>query len=354
MKLSGLSQDLNYILEKTSSLWDELREQQIFISGGTGFFGCWLLESFLWVNKILNLDAKATILTRNIDCFASKYPHLYHQQALSFCEGDIKDFEFPKQKFSHIIHAATDTNSRVANNHSLALFDDIFKGTSRMLELAKHCRAKKFLLTSSGAVYGKQPEGLNHISETYLPQLQLFTNQSSYALGKCAAEHLCYLNSLESGFEVKIARCFSFVGPYLALDGPYALANFIGDGLKGQAIEIKGDGTPIRSYLYAADLMIWLWTILFRGQTAHPYNVGSDDAYSIKELADLVQLSFDSTLTVILKQKAQSNRPIERYVPNIDRARKDLNLIPQIKLFEAITLTKNWHLNQIVQTTNSS
>ncbi|MBA2710859.1 MAG: NAD-dependent epimerase/dehydratase family protein [Tatlockia sp.] len=344
MKANPLSKDLTHIYDKTFFLWDELREQRIFITGGTGFFGCWLLESFLWMNDVLNLNAKATILTRNIDNFANKYPHLYHQTSLSFCEGDVKGFEFPAGKFSHIIHAATDTNTSLNNENPLGLFATISEGTAHMFEFAKHAQAKKFLLTSSGAVYGKQPENLSHLPETYLPQLHLFDSKSTYALGKCAAEHLSYLQARHSGLDIKIARCFAFVGPYLPLDGHYAIGNFISDGLKANPIQVKGDGTPLRSYLYAADLAVWLWTILFSGKSLHPYNVGSDEAYSIAEIAYLVANSYETPLIVNILEEKKSGAPIERYVPNIQRAKAELNLKPYKKLMDAIKSTKEWCL----------
>ncbi len=52
-----LASDLDYILERTTDLWEELRGHSIFITGGTGFFGCWLLESFAWTNDKLGLNA---------------------------------------------------------------------------------------------------------------------------------------------------------------------------------------------------------------------------------------------------------------------------------------------------------
>jgi nucleoside-diphosphate-sugar epimerase len=336
------SQDLDHILNHTRSLWDELCGERIFITGGTGFFGCWLLESFAWANDRLRLNAEASVLTRNLDAFRMKAPHLAAHPAIQFHKGDVRSFEFPTGTFSHIIHAATESSAKLNAESPLTMFDTIVEGTHHTLEFTRQCGARKFLLTSSGAVYGKQPPEMTHIPEEYPGAPDPTDPQSAYGEGKRGAELLSTLYAKQYGFEAKIARCFAFVGPYLPLDIHYAIGNFIRDGIKGGPIIIKGDGTPYRSYLYAADLVIWLWTILFNGQSARSYNVGSDTSISIAEIAQQVADQFQPRMKIEIHGIRNPSAPLERYVPSIKRAGNELALGQTISLPEAIRKTINW------------
>lgn len=339
-----LTNDLHHILVHTESLWDELRNQKIFITGGTGFFGCWLLESFAWANDILDLNASALVLTRSIDAFRRKAPHLASHPAIQFYEADVRDFKFPEVSFSHIIHAATSASVQLNEYNPLMMFDTIVQGTRHVLDFAHYCNARKFLFTSSGAVYGKQPSAIDNVSEDYTGAVNPVEPLSAYGEGKRAAELLCSLYSRQYGVEVKIARCFAFVGPYLPLDIHYAIGNFINDGLKGKPICVKGDGTPYRSYLYAADLMIWLLTILFNGIPCRPYNVGSGKGITIRELAEMVADQFDHKPEIQILQKPQQNKNPEWYVPSVQRAETELGLKQHIDLPDAIRRTMNWNI----------
>src|SRR5215471_16782379 len=104
-----LERDLDYILTRKAGLWDELRGARLFITGGTGFFGTWLLESLAWANDRLGLDAEATVLSRHPERFQRHVPHLAGHSAINFQRGDVTTFEFPPGPFSHIIHAATES-----------------------------------------------------------------------------------------------------------------------------------------------------------------------------------------------------------------------------------------------------
>ena len=314
------SEDLEHVLEKTEHLWDQLRGRRIFITGGTGFFGCWLLESFLAANRAFDLQAAAVVLTRSPAAFFARSPHLVRQPGLEFIVGDVRDFEFPQGEFGFVIHAATETVS----NNALHTFSTIVDGTRRTLDFAHASRASKFLLTSSGAVYGRQPASMSHIPEDYPGAPASFHPGSAYGEGKRAAETLCAIYSERTGIEAKIARCFAFTGPHLPLDAHFAIGNFIRDAMAGGPIAIQGDGTPMRSYLYAADLAVWLWTILFEAPAMRPFNLGSDHSVSIRELAQTVAAALDPSIEVRIAQSPSPGAPLLRYVPSIERARAEL------------------------------
>jgi nucleoside-diphosphate-sugar epimerase len=335
--------DLDLILAHTRELWAEIRGQRIFITGGTGFFGCWLIESFLYINRLEKLGAQAIVLTRNPQAFALKCPHLASDPALELLTGDVRDFTFPDGEFRYLIHAATEASASQAAERPLEMLETILRGTERTLEFARTHGTQKFLLTSSGAVYGDQPPSITHIAEDYAGAPNQLNPVFVYAEGKRAAELMCAVSAATHKMECKIARCFAFVGPHLPLDAHFAIGNFIRDAIAGSSILVKGDGTPKRSYMYAADLAIWLWTLLFKAPAMEAFNVGSDRAISIAELAHAVPAAIGSTAEVQILQKAIAGTPVRQYVPSVRKAELQLGLKCLVSLEDGIRRTAAWH-----------
>src|SRR6476646_10191980 len=182
--MSPLARDLDHIVSHTAAVWDSLRDARLFVTGGTGFFGCWLLESFAWAWERRGLDASMTVLTRSAERFRVKAPHLARHPAIRLVEGDVRDFHVAEARFTHVIHAAFDGTPENCG-------ESIVAGTRRMLELAAASGAKRFLLTSSGAVYGVQPAELSHIPETWPGGDVQPGLKGVYAEAKRSAERLC-------------------------------------------------------------------------------------------------------------------------------------------------------------------
>jgi nucleoside-diphosphate-sugar epimerase len=337
----ALAADLDHILEHTRPLWEELRGNRIFLTGGTGFFGCWLLESFTWANERLKLNAKAVVLTRDGARFREKVPHLAGDASVELLAGDVRNFAFPAGEFTHILHAATD--SAVVPS-ATEVVDTIVRGTERCLALAQQARCRKFLFTSSGAIYGKQPPDLTHVPEDYAGAPDPLNPSSAYGEAKRLAELQCALAST-TDFEAKVARCFAFVGPYMNLDVHFAIGNFLRDQMRGGPIVVKGDGTAVRSYLYASDLAIWLWTVLFHGQSNRAYNIGSENEVSIGKLARTVA-SIGAPQVEVRIEGRPRGAPPARYVPSTQRAQRELGLAERVSLQPAIEKTRSWCLGK--------
>jgi dTDP-glucose 4,6-dehydratase len=324
--------DLEHILEHTGEgLWQELRGASIFITGGTGFFGRWMVQSFLAANQRFQLAARMMVLSRD------------PQQGVEFCQGDVRSFDFPKCDFSHVIHLATPTTAKLNNSQPFEMQEICVDGTRRVLELARQRGAGTFLLASSGAVYGRQPPDLLEIREDYLGGPDQLDPRSAYAEGKRMAEWMCATAALDAPYKVKIARCFTFLGPHYPLNAHFAAGNFIADALAGRPILVQGDGTPIRSYLYAADLAVWLWTILLHGENARAYNVGSEQGINIADLAHLVARIAAPGTPVEVRATPTPGKLPERYLPSTARARTELHLQERIDLSESIRRTVAWH-----------
>lgn len=340
-----LKNDLEDILRLIDpSVWSALKNKRIFITGGTGFFGVWLLEALVFANKELRINISVDVLTRNASKFQSKAPHLANADMVNFIEGDVKNFTITTdKKYDYVIHAATESSENLNNNNPFEMMDTIVNGTRRVLEFSRINAVKKLLFVSSGAVYGKQPASITHVDEDCTNGPDILWPRNVYAESKRLAELMCSIYSSHYGIEIPIARCFAFVGPHLNLNIHFAIGNFIRDGLAKKEIEIKGDGTPLRSYMYSADIVIWLLTILVRGGSRKAYNVGSDQAISIEELAKKICNCFANKMNYVVRQKADPSKEREQYIPSIEKARKELNLAINFDLDESINRTINWH-----------
>jgi nucleoside-diphosphate-sugar epimerase len=341
-------EDLESVLTHAQASFLTLRDSRVFITGGTGFFGHWLLESLLHANRQLELNIRATVLTRSAASFGNRSPHIADNAAISLLEGDIRTFAFPQEPHSHIIHAATDSGGQQTNRPAYELAESILEGTRRVLHFARETGAKRLLNTSTGAVYGRSTTLMN-TPETYTGSPDPLLLASSYDEAKRMAEHLCIAYAHGTGLQPVIARCFAFVGPHLPLDQHFAIGNFIGAAMRDERIHIRGDGTPRRSWLYMADLAAWLWTLLARGEANRAYNVGSDEAYTIAEAAQLAATTLrhngagGSTLPIQIDGTPSPSAPLNSYVPSVERARHELGLEVKVPLAEALRRTAAWH-----------
>jgi UDP-glucuronate decarboxylase len=329
------SDDLEAVMGEARASFAALAGARIFVTGGTGFFGHWLLESLLWANGELGLDVHATVLTRDAAGFRRGSPWIAEDAAITLLEGDIRSFEFPAVAHTHFVHGATDSGKE--QQDVLGTMASVVEGTKRAFACARAMGAARLLNVSTGAVYGRSTT-MEHTPETFpIPPLQ----PGSYEASKRMAE--TYLLNGSGSTAVVIARPFAFVGPRLPLDAHFAIGNFIGSALRGETLRVSSDGTPRRSWMYMSDLAAWLWTLLVRGENGRAYNVGSDEGYTIAEAARLTAATLAPELSIEIAEAASAGAALNSYVPSVERAKGELGLRVKVPLDEALRRTAAWY-----------
>lgn len=335
VKFFSPPQKLNFSTFTSRFNFASLGGKTLFLTGGTGFFGRRLLALIAYLNTVdINLNIK--LISRNPSRFLANYPSYTNVPWLTFISGDIRNFNWTKDSFDLLIHAAADTTPAYQSD-GWRIFDDLVLGTRHVLDCASATGVRRALLVSSGAVYGPQPLDCERVPESAQWACDPLSPGSAYAEGKRAMELLGALATRDGGPACVMARCFAFVGPGLPLDGHFAIGNFIRDALERPRIEVAGDGRAVRSYLYVADLAVWLITLLLHGEPGTAYNVGSDQAIDISTLAHRVRDLLAPSKPILIQGQPDAS-PRSRYVPDISRARA-LGLEPWTDLDAAILAT---------------
>lgn len=334
--------DLDGIVARVGDGWESLRGARIFMTGGTGFIGHWLLASLAAANERHRLDVEVTVLTRDPAAVARKMPQVAAYPAFHFVAGDVLALEAKGDRYSHLLHAATDASAHLTEHDPRRMFDTVVTGTRRALDFAVACGAKRFFFFSSGAVYGNQPPAVSHVDESYLGGPDPRNPRAAYAEGKRAAEMLCAIYGKQFGLDVVNARIFALLGPLLSLDIHFAAGNFIRDAMAGKPIVVESAGTAVRSYLYAADLAVWLWAILLKAAPNSVYNVGSEEGVSIADLARRTASVLGAPGAQVLGREDIGWNP-GRYVPSSARIRRDLGVTAETDLDSAIKRTAMWN-----------
>lgn len=336
--------DIRAVVELVGCRWEGLRGARILVTGGTGFVGRWLLESFVAANREWALDARAVVLTRRPKEFARAAPRLVEEASITLLDGDVRELGPGFGAMTHAIHGATPASAALNSTDPKGMLDVIERGTRRVLELCVARPVQRLLLLSSGAVY-RQPArpGLRLAEDSpFGPEAPEET--SAYHAGKRLAERLAWDAVSDHGLNLTVARPFAFVGPYLPLDAHFAIGNFIRDVLKGGPVIVNGDGTQVRSYLYAADMAAWLWIILLDGSAGgRAYNVGSELALSVADVARLVRRVGLAEADVEIRGHGGSSGGGDWYVPSTERARLELGVEEWTTLEDAVKRTIDWH-----------
>lgn len=315
-----------------------LNGEHILITGGTGFVGRWLLKD-LQLRWLQGERFSVTVPSRTPSKFLKQYPECENWPWLRIITHDIRTPGLPND-FSFFIHGAMDTNAE-AHKNPAEIFWTIVDGTRYVLEAASKNKGKGILL-STGAVYGAFPKNILHAKEDarFAADCTTTLGGESHGQAKRAMETLGAIAAQE-GIPVCSARLFSFIGPGIPLNGHFAIGNFIRDALNNRTIVINGNGRPLRSYLYSAELPLWIWTILRKGTPGAAYNVGSDQLHSIKSWAEMIRQHTNPELSIEIRGMTDDS-PRHCYAPDLQKSNA-LGLFVKTPPLESIQLTIDYY-----------
>jgi len=335
--------DVEAVLNGRFQRLNSLRGQHVFISGGTGFLGTWLLEFVKVLNECHGFAMRVTVYSRQAKAFASCFPHLGQIEGVHFEDGDIRYFSEFARDVRYIIHAAALTDRRLLASQPSAVAEVNSAGAHRLLRAANLLEdVQKFVLLSSGLVYGNQPWDLLRVDENFAGSMRCNDVNAVYAESKRFAEVIAHSAISETKLPVVILRPFAFLGPYQSLQLPWAVTDFIRDSFTGGPIRIMGDGSTVRSLMYASDYAFWVLAALANGRPRETYNIGSPEPVDLSSLAKMITQSF-TPIPEIHTRVGQTGHERNRLVPDVSRAQRDLGVEVTVSLSDAIQRTISWH-----------
>jgi nucleoside-diphosphate-sugar epimerase len=318
--------DLQAAVKQVGSRWEVLRRARVLVTGGTGFVGRWLVEVLGLARQSRELDCDALILTRNARRVIDRWPWIASQPWVQLIESDVRSLRDIHGPLQVVLHGAVDTGTA---EDPATIRDVCEEGTRCVLGLARTCGTRHFHLMSSGAVYTTRRVGQADPREDESIDGPEPGPYGAYSEGKRAAERVAQSAPIE-GCAMTVSRVFGLAGPGLPLDGRFAIGNFIRDGLSGGPIHVQGDGRAVRSYLHAADMAAWTWSIALGAPSGTVLNVGSPDAITIEELADRVRSLLAPQAEIVVQSVGAVGST--RYVPDVSAIHGMLALSPSRSL----------------------
>ena len=328
-------------LQRLLEAFEKLDGSRILLTGGTGFVGKWMLQTAKIAQENSATKIHIVVPTRQLTADHVQTAIAIGCPNVSWVEGDFLNNHLDLGHIDMIIHTATPASAQLNAENPAEMLRINVQAMESVLRYASD--KKPLLFTSSGAVYGTQPQSVSHIAEGNVEPSPPSEQLNAYAQGKQIAERMCREAGSSGQCSPIIARLFAFGGQYLPRDTHFAIGNFIQNALDRQPIAIQGDGRARRSYLYGADMATWLWSALAHGKTASPYHIGSEHSVSILELAHAVATVsgevFNYVPEITVAKEIDLSESVHQYVPANSDTKKALRVSEWTSLTEIIRRT---------------
>lgn len=257
--------------------WKKIDGKSLLISGGNGFIGSFLIDVFRYRNNVFNSKIRVYSISRRGGESDDTVMHY-------IC--DITKFSNFHERVDYIIHLASNTHPKQYKEDPVGTITTNIIGCDNLLKIAKEQKVERFLLASSVEIYGQGTDSL--MDENYCGYLNCNSFRSGYNEAKRTCETLCQSYLYQYGVNCVIARFARVIGPDKK-DDTKAMSQFLNCALAKNDIVLKSRGTQRYSFVYIADAVSGLLTILLNGLLGEVYNVSDDDeGYTLGQYAKLI------------------------------------------------------------------
>ena len=279
---------------------EALKGAKVLITGATGLIGSCLVDVLLLLNATRGMAIEIHAAGRSEPGMRARFGASaddlrFHYVPYDATQPPVLDFEA-----DYVVHAATSAHPLAYATDPVGILQANVVGTMHLLEALRGWGHGRFLLLSSGEIYGENPTLPEGFSEADTGYIDTMRPRACYPEGKRAAETLCASYVAQYGVNARVARLCHVYGPTFTATNSRADAQFLRNALNGQDIVMKSTGSQVRSWCYVADAVCALMTLLIRGEAGQAYNVANRHSVaSIREyaqtLADIagVKLRFE-------------------------------------------------------------
>lgn len=286
---SVFREDMEGICAQTCIPWEKLRGCTVLVTGATGLIGGQTVSTLLYADRKWGLGLQVLALVRNEEKARQKFAaQLDECPNLEFVVGTVEQMPVVEGPVDYIVHGASPTASAYFVEHPVDTIRTATAGTTNVLELARKKHSAGLVYLSSMEVYGA-PKGDSPLPETAGTTIDTMTARSCYPEAKRLCETLCASYCAQYKVPAVVVRLAQTFGPGVEPDDGRVFAEFARCARDGRDIVLNTTGESKRCYLYTADAVSAILTVLLAGAPGQAYNAANPGTYcSICEMAEMV------------------------------------------------------------------
>lgn len=270
--------------------WERLKDKSILITGATGLIGYYLVSTLVLRNIEHGNRIRIRALVRDEERARRQFADALAMDGngLEFVVGDLEHIPVVEGPVDYIIHGGSPTASRFFAEKPVETVIMNMSGITSLLEMAKAKKVQGFTYLSSMEVYGSVTT-TEKVDEQHACFMDSMSPRSSYPEVKRLIENLCADYHSEYQVPANVIRLTQTFGPGFRDSDNRVWAQFIRSGLKHEPIILKTLGLTSRSYLYLADAVTAILTVLLLGKPGEAYNAANETSLcTIRDMAELV------------------------------------------------------------------